>query len=60
MLECKRCYFRLYEDNAQKEHGELIVVCSRCAAKNILLPILINKVALWSHLEDLEVIGWRD
>ena len=53
ILECTKCHFHLYEDNARKEYGELIVACSRCRAKNILAPVLINKVALSNFLEVL-------
>lgn len=56
MLHCKECYTRLFENNAEMEHGELIVVCSTCGAKNILARVLVNKVAL----PILEVIGWRE
>jgi len=56
MLQCKKCYTRLFEDHAEKEHGELIVICSACAAKNVLVPVLSNKVA--QHL--FEVTGWRE
>ncbi len=56
MLQCKKCYTRLFENNAEKEHGELIVICSTCGAKNILAPVLVNKVALPAF----EVIGYRD
>jgi hypothetical protein len=55
MLQCKKCYSQLFETNAQKEHGDLIIVCS-CGAKNILAPVFINKVAL----PIFEVVGWRD
>jgi hypothetical protein len=56
MLQCKKCFTRLFESNANKEHGELIVICSGCEAKNILAPVLINKVAL----AIFEVVAYRD
>jgi hypothetical protein len=56
MLQCKKCYSQLFESNAQKEHGDLIIVCS-CGAKNILAPMLINKVPIYSFLE---VVAYRE
>jgi hypothetical protein len=55
MLQCKKCHIRLFENNANEEHGELIILC-RCGAKNILAPVLINKVAL----AICEVVAYRD
>jgi hypothetical protein len=56
MLQCKKCYTRLFESNTENEHGELIVICSTCGAKNVLASVLVNKIALSAF----EVIGWRE
>ena len=56
MLQCKKCYNSLFENNAENEYGELIVICSTCGAKNVLASVLVNKTALSAF----EVIGWRE
>jgi len=55
MLQCKKCHIRLFENNAYREHGDLIIPC-RCGAKNILGPVIFDKVML----PTLEVIAYRD
>jgi hypothetical protein len=57
MLHCKKCHNQIFDSNAEKEHGDIIIQCSFCGAKNILAPVIINKVALYSFLQ---VVGWRD
>jgi hypothetical protein len=56
MLECKKCHVRIFESNAHEEHGDLIIACSHCGAKNILAPVVFSKVVL----PTFDVIGWRD
>jgi hypothetical protein len=56
MLHCKKCHIQIFESNMDHHQGDWIITCSICGAKNIIAPVLINKVAI----EMLPVIGWRE
>jgi hypothetical protein len=56
-LYCKRCSVALHLSDAGEDCGELIIVCSKCRAKNIVAPYALNKFIL-SNL--WRVVGWRD
>jgi DNA-directed RNA polymerase subunit RPC12/RpoP len=56
MLQCKKCNTRLFENNAYKEHGDLVIPCPYCQAKNLITPVLINKVPV----SMFEVVGYRE
>lgn len=57
MLQCKKCSISLFENSPEEEFGEVIVICSTCGAKNILAPLLIDKVFISIMFE---VIGYRE
>jgi DNA-directed RNA polymerase subunit RPC12/RpoP len=56
MLQCKKCYTQIFETNIEQQQGDWIITCSQCGAKNIIAPVLINKVAV----KMLYVVGWRE
>jgi hypothetical protein len=56
MLQCKKCRVQIFEDNIERHQGDWIIICSMCGAKNIVAPVLINKVAV----KMLQVVGWRE
>lgn len=54
---CRRCGSEIYPANAQKEYGDIFIVCVYCEAKNIIAPFVFNKIVI----RDLwQITGWRD
>jgi hypothetical protein len=56
MLQCSHCHIAILAGQVEKDAGDWIIACPRCGVKNILAPILVNKV----QLPILEITGWRD
>jgi transcription elongation factor Elf1 len=57
MFQCLHCQVVILNQQVEKDAGDWIIPCLYCGAKNILAPILINRIP---PLPTIEIIGWRD
>jgi DNA-directed RNA polymerase subunit RPC12/RpoP len=57
MLQCKKCFTQIFINNSEDDHGDTVIVCSQCGAKNVLGPTLVDTVQLYNSLR---VVGYKD
>jgi DNA-directed RNA polymerase subunit RPC12/RpoP len=57
MFKCANCHISfIFTVDFEKEHGDWIVKCPKCNAKNILSTSTINR----EYIPTFEIMGWKD